>query len=260
MGAAVKAYLSTGHGRRADGSYDSGTTTGGVHEHEQARRVVQMAAQRLRARGAEVVADKCPDGRYEHSPNYHGSAKRANRKAPDVAVEVHWDWIKAPRGGFGIYGDREGRRLSGAIARRYRQAGMALRSHQRRRLYFVRKTNMPAILWECDRIGDYPSSHLREIAHCIADGIADHFGMIGLEEEDVLKRDDEGNEVHWLQWRLNEYLHGNREAKNGITVDGAFGPETEEAVREVQRRFAFEPTGVVDLSTYTRLIWQLLRS
>lgn len=80
------------------------------------------------------------------------------------------------------------------------------------------------------------------------------------EEDDVLQEGDTGNEVHWMQWRINEYLYGDRDADNGIAVDGDFGPETADAVRRLQAHLGFERTGTLNLATGLRLIYQLARA
>lgn len=79
------------------------------------------------------------------------------------------------------------------------------------------------------------------------------------EEEDMVKQGERGNHVHWWQWRINEYLHGNRESERGIAVDGIYGPETAEAVTKLQAKWGFAQTGDIDFSTGFRLMWQTVR-
>jgi hypothetical protein len=171
-------YLSIGHGRMPDGRYDPGTIAGTVHEHVQARGVVRLAAAALRRSGVTVEHDDCPDpiAGWQHSPNYAGSAARSRALHPLISVEVHYDWSGAPRGGFGIHDDPAGLALADAIRARYLAAGLPVRSHQNRALYFVRHGHgsLGCVLWECDRVGaGSPAS----IAEALAAGICDRLGV-----------------------------------------------------------------------------------
>lgn len=106
--------------------------------------------------------------------------------------------------------------------------------------------------------GDYSSvkdpMHFEVVASPreLRDGVAAASPMS--EEDDVVKRGDAGNHVTWWQWRINEYLHdGDREAPDGIATDGAFGPATERAVKQVQADWGWPQTGQIDVSTAARL-------
>jgi hypothetical protein len=175
-------YLSTGHGRTRDGRYDPGTQGGGKVEHEEASRVVGLAAAALRRSGVAVEHDQCPDpiSGYAHAPNFYGSAARSRALRPLVSVEAHFDWAGAPRGGFGIHDDDPaGLALADAIRARYRAAGLPIRAHQDRRLYFVAHGYGPlgCILWECDRIGAASPVELGRMAEALAAGICDRLGV-----------------------------------------------------------------------------------
>lgn len=66
-----------------------------------------------------------------------------------------------------------------------------------------------------------------------------------------LKRGDQGDDVRYLQERLEEHLRN-----DGIrlsAVDGDFGPITEESVTVFQRKHGLNETGIVDQQT-----WDLL--
>lgn len=176
-------YASIGHGRTSSGGHDTGTMSNGASEHALAREVVAYAAKRLKARGAKFVHETCPDGPHSHAPNWVGSVARVNDLEGSsgllCAVEFHFDWYRAPRGGFGLHdGSREGIALSKAIEARYKQAGLPTRRHSNRSgLGFIRRATTTAILWECDRIDNYSPSHLRLVGEAIADGIADHLDI-----------------------------------------------------------------------------------
>lgn len=248
----AKGYASIGHGRTPSGGYDPGTQGFGGVEHEEARRVVREVSRVLDRLGVSHVAEDCPDGRNSHAPNWAGSYVRANRGGVEVAVEVHFDWRKAPRGGFGIYASSAGKRVAKAIAKRYKELGLPRRGHQHRPgLGFVRNTTMPAILWECDRIGVYSAERVREIGEAIGHGIADYLGVgsdeeiVGQdeEEEQVLKKGDEGTGVRVMQEALKGWRGG---ALPEYGADGDFGSETEEWVKRYQDALGIRQTGVID--------------
>lgn len=211
-----EAYIGIGHGRRPDGRYDSGTTTGSVHEHVKARHVGRAAAAAFERSGVSALVDDCPDGAHDHAPNYVGSTRRANASGARCALELHFDWSKAPEGGFGIDASDAGRTLSRAVERRYRDGDLPTRKHQRRSLYFVRNTTMPAVIWECGRIKDWNEAELRTMGETIAAGVCDWLGeryvsrqeaiMATLDDDDLEAialavwsyRGDENRDAWWL--------------------------------------------------------------
>lgn len=84
------------------------------------------------------------------------------------------------------------------------------------------------------------------------------------EEDDVMKRGDSGAEVSVLQWRINQYLHGESDPRGrgqgyGLVVDGQYGPATEDYVRHVQSTFGYQTSGVYNLPTALRLQERLIQ-
>ena len=81
----------------------------------------------------------------------------------------------------------------------------------------------------------------------------------GLTLEDVtaqfpryVMRGDTGAPVIAIQYYLN-YVASFLDTVNPITVDGIFGPETEEAVREFQQTYGLAVDGIVGRETYNKL-------
>jgi hypothetical protein len=170
----VKVYIAVGHGRRPNGTYDPGATAGKATEQNQGDPIVQAAAKRLRDLGVTVRAQRAGDA------NFVGYTREANEWDADLAVSVHHDWSGAPRGAFGFWypGSTQGKRLADAIYRSVEAAGFPMRpswhkSHSR--LYFLNNTRMPAVLWECDRVGQV-TDHVR-YGRALADGIARYLGI-----------------------------------------------------------------------------------
>lgn len=172
-------YLAVGHGRRDDGVFDPGTSTpDGRTEQSEGAPIVAAAAEALRDAGIDVVAQQ------EGDPNFPGYTREANEVGADLAVTVHHDWTGAPRGCFGHWfpGSSQGKALADAIRDALDEdLDWPCRHdwHRGRNLHFLRNTAMPAVLWECDRIGEV-TDHAA-YGRAIAAGIA---ARLGIELED----------------------------------------------------------------------------
>jgi hypothetical protein len=185
----MRIALCVGHGIQSDGVYDPGASGTGWDEQRAGDIIVQEAARVLRGMGA-VVRDEA----FKDDPNFGGSIVAANSWPADYAVEIHHDWAGAPEGAFGHWYSPAGKALADDIQLAVGVAGFPLRSdwHKYRSdLSFIKKTNMPAVLYECGRIGqgslDTPVE-LMGMGRAIAAGIAKHVGLqapIPQEEPDM---------------------------------------------------------------------------
>ena len=170
----MKVFLAVGHGRRPNGTMDPGATLGAATEQNQGAPIVAAAAQRLRDFGVTVKAQKAGD------PNFVGYTKAANDWGAGLAVSVHHDWSKAPRGAFGFWhpNSRQGKRLADSLYKAVESAGFPMRPSWHKahsQLHFLNNTKMPAVLWECDRIGSV-TDH-QGYGRALADGILDYLGI-----------------------------------------------------------------------------------
>lgn len=68
-----------------------------------------------------------------------------------------------------------------------------------------------------------------------------------------LKRGDSGENVRLMQTYLNS-ISKRYPSITPVTADGIFGGETEEAVIEFQRAVRLNPTGIIDVSTWERIV------
>ena len=175
----MKVYLAVGHGRRTNGTVDPGATLGSATEQNQGAPIVAAAAKRLRDRGVTVKAQRAGD------PNFIGYTAEANEWGADLAISVHHDWHKAPRGAFGFWhpSSPEGKRLADNIYVSVSAAGFPMRPSWHRphgSLHFLNNTRMPAVLWECDRVGSV-KDHAR-YGRALADGILEY---LDIQEDDV---------------------------------------------------------------------------
>lgn len=181
--------LAIGHGTTPTGVFDPGAMTADGRKSEQTEGalIVPPAANRLRAAGVTVTAQRVRD------PNFAGRTgytQLANRLGVDLAVSVHHDWRGAPRGAFGHWAGGAGtaaerqrrqtvnKRAADAIYNAVQDAGFPMRPawHKPRTdLTFTTATRVPAVLWECDRIGEV-TDHDR-YGRALADGILDFLGV-----------------------------------------------------------------------------------
>lgn len=170
----MKIYLAVGHGERPDGTFDPGAVGGGWSEQSAGDIIVAEAARVLRDAGLQVKDEADQD-----DPNFVGTATEANRWGADVLVTVHHDWIGAPVGAFGFWVTGAGKRVADSIQQAVGDAGFPLRPswHKYRdNLYVLNKTNMPACLYECGRIGQdklNTEAELKAMGRAIAHGVAD---------------------------------------------------------------------------------------
>lgn len=176
----AKVYLAVGHGRRPDGTFDPGAVApDGTREYDVARRVAEAADAHLDRSGVQCYSETEGHGP-TMDPNYVGSVSAVNGKGYDVAVSVHLDWHKAPRGGFGLYRTTGGRRVADAIAAAWAGAGLPQRANAYREdLYFINKTDCPAVIWECDRVGAdvADEAYVQKMAEALARGICAAVGV-----------------------------------------------------------------------------------
>jgi len=75
----------------------------------------------------------------------------------------------------------------------------------------------------------------------------------------VLRNGSSGENVRQLQWLLNYIGYYYEFITPVLVVDGRFGPNTENAVREFQRNFGLNPDGIVGPATWNRL-YEVFRS
>lgn len=171
-------YIAKGHGIRPDGSFDPGATDGGHTEQRDSQPVAEACTARLRAAGLEVMSEADQPG----DPNFYGTTAAANKAGVKCVVSFHYDWNQAPPGAFMIATSDEGRRLGWAIEKQVAAAGFAIRDYpdDRDGLYLLDKTTMPAVIFECGRIGhsaiDEPSEQ-RRMGEAAALGILDWLGI-----------------------------------------------------------------------------------
>lgn len=168
-------YLAVGHGKRPNGTFDPGAIgKDGRYEHYESTEVAAECVNALERSGVAVKHEVHGSAGPE-DPNYSGSIKVVNQGNYKCAVEIHFDWNKAPDGGFGHW-YRAGKPIADTVLKRWMDAELPVRLswHKRRTdLSFLKYTNPPAMLWECGRIEDWPPEVNRKMGEAIAAGICD---------------------------------------------------------------------------------------
>ena len=172
----VDVYISPGHGRRPDGSMDPGASDGhGNTEQSEGDTIARIVEHHLLSYGLSV--HRQPRG----GPNFPGTITEINSLSPKVAITLHHDWSKAPRGGFGFYGSKSGKGLANHIHAAYKRHDLPTRPHMTTLPgknvgpAVVTRTIPVTVLWEVDRIGTAIPHSLYALT--IAEGIATYLGV-----------------------------------------------------------------------------------
>lgn len=259
-----KIYLAVGHGTTPSGAHDPGSIGyDGTREHDVANRVARRTLMVLKNSGLQIR--EAYEEVDEKDPNFIGTVSKVNNLSPDMVVAIHFDYRLAPRGGFGIWPNSRhntapSKKLTLDIARQYRKKNLPQRESYAdiRGLYLLRaiRHSIPVVIWECDRVSDYPQSHIRAMGEAIALGILDYFSIRPGKGTDMAEygRGDSGRWVRRYQRFLLDLGHnmGNTGPDNN-GVDGDFGPRTEAAVKQFQRDNWLPRSGVLDSDTIPAL-------
>ena len=181
--------LAAGHGRLPNGGWDPGTTWGPAGkpptqvEHTLNEQVMWACYDELRVNGVAVKLER--GSTRNTNDRLDGNWLRFRRDldsmpkgAVSLAVEIHHDYYKARRGGFGIVpaavGYHATRELDvcTAITAAYKAAGLPVRPTYAdvRGLGLLRRPKVPTLIWECDRLGADCASPT-QTGHALALGI-----------------------------------------------------------------------------------------
>jgi hypothetical protein len=181
-------FLAVGHGRRPNGTIDPGAMTADGRRSEQSEGdlIVQHCARILRDAGFRVTSQRAGDPNFAGTNGYTATASRLG---VDLAVSVHHDWNRAPRGFFCHWASGAGtaaqktarlkvnRAAADAMFAAVAEAGLPTRPSwhkERTDLTFTTATTVPAVLVEADRVGEVADHEA--MGRAIAFGICDFFG------------------------------------------------------------------------------------
>ena len=229
-------YLAPGHGRQPNGRIDPGASGGGTNEQEAGDRAAQDIERILLDNWSQIDVHRQRKG----GPNFVGTRDEIDDLSPDVALELHHDWIRAPRGGFGFHpGTGVKRDISTAVEQAYKARGLRTRPHMKHlpgttsQPGLYRASTQAVVLWEIDRIGQYTEDH----GWAIAEGLAVFLGLPAIPQSDPADPDpsapdrgyitvgDSGDKVR--EWQRLLVDRGFSLPRFG--ADGVFGDETRKA-------------------------------
>ena len=275
----MKVVISSGHGKYISGAV--GPSPWGLHEHDEAVKVVDQTAEVLRAMGVEVITyedtvSKSQNENLDRICDYHNS-----QGAHDLDVSIHFNSTSpqpsGPVGSEVFYTSQAGLEYADEIVDRICIAsGLKNRGPKNDDtiggLYFLSHTNAVSVLVEvCFVNSNQDCDIYRENFGAICTAIAE--GITGEDSEDIeppepvlpggvppdigigpepdpperelyptLGRGDVGPWVRYMQLLL-----GN------TSVDGDFGPRTEEAVEAFQNEEGLYIDGVCGPDTWGAL-------
>lgn len=209
--------------------------------------VGERLAIRLRMSGYEVVM-AAPVRSASVSDSLMQRAARANDANADLFVSIHMN-AGGGRGTEVWIGSERGRHIAEKVVRSiselgFRNRGVKLQGKDGKGLYVLRHTRMTAILVEgcfVDSREDMELYDADRMAFAIWRGIV--AGQNQVQSRPLLMRGSaHRNEVRHLQGLL------------GISADGIFGPLTEKAVMEFQKKAGIRVDGVVGPETWGKLM------
>ena len=141
-----------GHGTSTDGSWDPGTVYNGWSEAGRMLVVTQAFVNYMRTSGVTVYTDAFS----KNNKNMVKQVEYSNKKKVAVHIALHMDYYKAPSGTLPIYcpGSDKGKALAKALNDAVmKDIGIKTRGLSARGdLYEVKKTTMPAVIFECGSI------------------------------------------------------------------------------------------------------------
>ncbi len=255
-------YIAIGHGVSTDGTWDTGCTWNGYTEAEIAKEVVAGILEVFQANGKTFVTDYP-----ENAANIINCVDIANANNCSHYLSVHLDWDQAPSGILPIIypGSGEGLVMAEAVraSMKLRIPGLNDRGNLQRDDYEVRSTNMPALIMEIGSIKADNAlivNNTRLFGHSIAYGLMDAAG----EPYNVLT--DSGSvpvspppavapvnpqadvstvsssgfnwETENIQYFLNICNYG------APDIDGIWGSETEQCLKNAQSAYGIEADGI----------------
>ena len=249
--------ISSGHGKYVPGA------NGYIKEHDEAVRVVDRVAEFLRSAGVNVKTfhdnqSQTQNENLERIVDYH------NAQVRDLDVSVHfnsYETTSKPMGTECLYVTQEN--LAGEVASGVAAASDLINRGAKYRgdLYFLNNTEMPAILIETCFVDSSADVDLYEdnfdaLCQAIAEVVSGQDvdprpprpprppdpTPPSTSSRPTIRRGDTGQHVVTVQTCLRV-----------LPIDGDFGPATEAAVIDYQRREHIDADGVVGPTTWAHL-------
>lgn len=228
--------------------FDNGAVSIG-RENEMAMDVGERLIERLSASGYQVLKVN-PGHAVSLADSLRQRADAANRWGAQLFVSIHMN----AGGGTGTevwIGSERGRSIAEKVVRSiegqgFRSRGVKVQGIDGKGIFVLRHTTMTAILVEgcfVDSKADMELYDAEKMAFAIWRGIV--AGLNDVKGRPLLKRGSRySGDIRFLQGAL------------GIAADGIFGPETERALREFQKRCGIKSDGMAGQETWSRILWE----
>jgi len=170
-----RVVISSGHGKYVRGA------SGILDEVDEARKVVEAVATKLRARDVEVTTYH-DDVSHSQNENLNRIVDFHNSKVRDIDISVHfnaYEQVSKPMGTETLYVTQSS--LAGQMSAAIADAGFINRGAKKRTdLFFLNNTEMPALLLEiCFVDSEADAEIYHDNFDLICDGIADILGGDG---------------------------------------------------------------------------------
>ena len=258
-----KIFLAVGHGVSMDGTWDSGCVYGNDTEANLMYSIAGAAVQTLRQYGVEVVTDY--DTKNDRNCTY--TIRDANAAGVDIYISLHCDYDKAPSGTYPIVypGSDTGMRLANCVnASVMLRMGIGTRGVLQRDDMEVANTNMTACIFETGSIcaDNAVLKRFNEYGFAVACGIMDYLGVqyTGAAAAPVPTaqptQPDQPAAYEWdttnIQYALNICNYG------APDIDGVYGSDTENCVKNAQRAYGIAVDGDAGTDTINHLSGQVL--
>ena len=227
-----------GHGTSTDGSWDPGTVYNGWTEAGRMLVVTQAFVNYMRTSGVTVYTDAFDN----NNKNMVKQVEYSNNKKVAVHIALHMDYYKAPSGTLPIYypGSAEGKKLAQALNEAVmKDIGITTRGLSTRSdLYEVKKTNMPACIFECGSIkADIKyfdtAKECEAYGKALAKGLCKYLG--------VQFKESKSTTTTVVKYKTNSYAKDIKTALKKLgyfdgTIDNKVTPEYTAAVLKFQQR------------------------
>ncbi|WP_051350724.1 N-acetylmuramoyl-L-alanine amidase [Caloramator sp. ALD01] len=242
----MKICIDAGHGGKDAGA------VGKYKEKDLNLKVALKLGELLKNSGQDVIFTRATDVFVELSDR----AKTSNNAGADLFVSIHQNGAenKTARGveTFSNVGSTKGKVLAQNVQNELIKLQYTTnRGVKEAEFYVIKYTKCPAILVECgfvtnEQDAEFVAKNIDKIASAIAKGIGKYLGFEVVERKvpdwPIMKMGHIGEYVKQLQTRLNELGYN-------LAVDGSFGPATDRAVRDFQKKKGLVVDGYVGPAT-----------
>jgi N-acetylmuramoyl-L-alanine amidase len=250
---AITIAIDIGH----NAAYDGGKVgVNCITEDECTKKVGTLVKSKLKALGYRVV-DCSPVNATSERNSLQQRTNKANASGADYFVSIHFNASEGAKG-YGTevyYTGNPGKNLASSVHSQIVGLGYADRGIKYNNTYYIlRNTVMPAILIECafvDSASDMKKYNPEQMASAICRGI--NSGLKPVSNK-VVTGNLASNKPVLRSGSINYSSVGYLQSLLGVHSDGIFGPVTEKAVMNFQKKLGILVDGIVGQQTWGSLL------